>query len=84
MSKPLRQSMPGIAAFIDQMREVFGAEDVDGALRAANEGQPTFCLRAPDGSVLRGVPFPGTAVPVSAPALSLEQMRAREKKGQGV
>jgi len=42
MTKPLRQSMPETAAFIDSMREAFGAEMINAAIKAGIDGQPTF------------------------------------------
>jgi len=42
MTKPLRQSMPATAAFIDSMREAFGAEMINAAIKAGIDGQPTF------------------------------------------
>lgn len=45
MSKPLRLSMPHTAGFIDALREAFGASQIDQAIRAGIEGQPTFWAR---------------------------------------
>lgn len=42
MTKPLRQSMPETAAFIDAMRDAFGADMINAAIRAGIDGQPTF------------------------------------------
>lgn len=42
MTKPLRQSMPETAAFIDAMRDAFGAEMINAAIKAGIDGQPTF------------------------------------------
>jgi hypothetical protein len=42
MTKPLRQTMPETAAFIDAMRDAFGAEMINEAIRAGIDGQPTF------------------------------------------
>jgi hypothetical protein len=40
--KPLRQTMPGVAAFIDELREAFGADAINAAIRAGLDRQPTF------------------------------------------
>lgn len=40
--KPLRLAMPHTAGFIDALREAFGAPQIDQAIRAGIEGQPTF------------------------------------------
>lgn len=45
MSKPLRLSMPHTAGVIDALREAFGASQIDQAIRAGIEGQPTFWAR---------------------------------------
>lgn len=42
MSKPLRDSMPSVAAFIDECRIVFGAEFVNEQIRKGMHGSPTF------------------------------------------
>lgn len=42
MTKPLRQTMPTISAFIDEMREAFGADDINASIKAGMAGQPTF------------------------------------------
>ena len=41
-AKPLRQTMPQTAAFVDFARRVFGTQAVDAAIRAGLDGQPTF------------------------------------------
>jgi len=42
MGKPLRESMPHIAAWVDQLRGAFGDETIDQAIREGMAGQPTF------------------------------------------
>lgn len=42
MAKPLRVEMPLTAAFIDACREAFGALQIDSAIKAGIDGQPTF------------------------------------------
>ncbi len=42
MSKPLRDSMAGVAAFIDECRAVFGAEIINEQIRKGMHGSPTF------------------------------------------
>lgn len=41
--KPMRQAMPTVTAWIDDLRAAFGAEMIDAAIRAGIDGQPTFC-----------------------------------------
>lgn len=42
MSKSLRDEMPQTAAFIDSMRNLFGAESINQQIRAGLNGEPTF------------------------------------------
>lgn len=81
MSKPQRKrdAMPITTAFLEQMKEVFGAADIEAAIAAAKEGQPTFYAR--ENGIEYGTRLPGTAVPVTAPQLSLAQMKAAAQKG---
>ncbi len=41
-TKPLRETMPTVAAFIDEMREAFGAAEINASIKAGMAGQPTF------------------------------------------
>lgn len=40
--KPLRAKMPEVAAFLDSLREAFGPEVIDQAVRQGMRGEPTF------------------------------------------
>lgn len=40
--KPLRLSMPVTSAWIDALRAAFGAPQIDAAIKAGIDGQPTF------------------------------------------
>ena len=40
--KPMRQAMPQVAAWIDDLRLAFGKETIDAAIRAGLDGQQTF------------------------------------------
>lgn len=42
MAKPLRETMPTVAGFIDEMRDAFGAEEINDSIKAGMAGQPTF------------------------------------------
>lgn len=42
MTKPLRESMPETAAFIDALREAFGKEHIDAQIRLGMQGAQTF------------------------------------------
>lgn len=61
-AKPLRQTMPTVAAWIDQLREAFGVEAIDPAIRdgvaggahfyAEEGGQTLGCEAMPDSHVV--------------------------------
>ena len=40
--RPMRETMPTVAAFIDAMRDAFGAQAIDQAIRDGMAGQPGF------------------------------------------
>lgn len=42
MTKPMRQSMPTVAAWIDQARAALGADQINPGIKAGMDGQPTF------------------------------------------
>lgn len=42
MSKPLRDSMPCVASFIDECRAAFGAELINEQIRKGMHGSPAF------------------------------------------
>jgi len=41
----MRTEMPHVAAFVDEMRAVFGADMVNEQIRQGLKGQPTFWAR---------------------------------------
>jgi hypothetical protein len=41
----MREQMPETAAFVDEMRAIFGREHVDGQIRLGMRGQPVFWAR---------------------------------------
>ena len=59
MTKPLRQAMPTVAAFIDDLRDAFGAEHINPIIRAGMDGQPVFHAKEAGHEV-------GTPIPYSA------------------
>lgn len=79
MSKPLRLSMPLTAAFIDDMREAFGADDIDAQIRAAiKDGAPTF--RATEAGHEVGVRLPVPRVEISAADMVIGAYDPRKSK----
>lgn len=69
-SKGLRETMPEIAAWIDRMRDAFGAEVINEAIRAGLAGEPSFH------ALERGVEI-GTPLPASGQAWSAEGVTGR-------
>jgi len=67
MSKTLRLSMPHTAAWIDALRVAFGATQVDSAIRAGIDGQPTF-YASENGQEI------GTQCPPAAHSYSADQL----------
>jgi hypothetical protein len=53
----LRDEMPKVTAFIDDLRAAFGAGEIDGAIRAGLKGRPFFWAR--EGGHELGTPLPG-------------------------
>lgn len=41
-SKPMRQTMPTVAAWVDQLREAFGADTINAAIRNGVAGGAQF------------------------------------------
>lgn len=66
MTRPanMRAAMPKVAAWIDNLRAAFGAEDINAAMRFRVAGQPTFYATEAGHSV--GVPLPAVRREVSA------------------
>jgi hypothetical protein len=54
-AKPLRDTMPATAAWIDDLREAFGKEAIDPPIRAGMAGRP--CFRAVENGIEIGVPL---------------------------
>jgi hypothetical protein len=66
MTKPanMRESMPKVAAWIDDLRSAFGAEDINAAMRFRMAGVPVFY--ASEGGHQVGTPLPAPRAEVSA------------------
>lgn len=57
--KPLRLAMPHTAGFVDALREAYGAPQIDAAIKAGIDGQPTFWARENSQEVGTRAPIPG-------------------------
>lgn len=55
MSQSLRDEMPGVAAFIDDLRSAFGKDEINDQVRAGLKGKPTF--HATENGYEIGTPF---------------------------
>jgi len=42
MSKKMREAMPMVASWVDDLRAAFGQTYIDGAIRAGLQGRPVF------------------------------------------
>ena len=63
--KAARAAMPKVAAWIDDLRAAFGADVIDGQIRAATrDGLPTFYATEAGHRV--GVPLPAARCEISA------------------
>lgn len=56
----MREQMPETAAFIDALREAFGAEAINGQIRRGMKGEPVFHAR--EGGFEIGTPLPPRTV----------------------
>lgn len=77
MSKPLRESMPQVAAFIDELREAFGAEEINAQIKLGMQGAQTF--HASENGIEVGTRF---AEPVKY--ITADQMVIRDKEDAGI
>lgn len=57
MTKPMRLAMPTVARWIDDLRAAWGTEQIDQAIRAGMNGQPTF-YAAENGQQIGSRPSP--------------------------
>lgn len=72
MSGELRQAMPTVASWIDELRAAFGADMIDAAIRAGIAGQRTFYASENGVEVgtkddRRGAGMSGTSIDQPAP-----------------
>ena len=57
--KPMRQAMPTVAAFVDALRAVYGAETIDASILAGIAGMQTFHASENGLTVGSAPPAPG-------------------------
>jgi len=56
----MREAMPETAAFVDMLRDVFGADQVDPSIRAGMRGEPGWFHAVENGHEL-GTPIDGVS-----------------------
>lgn len=61
MSKPMREAMPTVAAWIDELRETFGADTINAAIRNGVGGGDHF-YASENGQQVGSVGLAGRAV----------------------
>lgn len=73
-SGSLRSAMPGITAWVDELRAAFGRETIDKQIRRGMRGDPVFYAEENGHRI-------GTPTPVSKQALVLPARKAELSKG---
>ncbi|MEO7579928.1 MAG: hypothetical protein ABIT83_20150 [Massilia sp.] len=73
----MREQMPGVAVWIDGMREAFGAASIDGAIRRGMRGEPGAFYATENGLTVGTAPLP-KAKPVEWVATGREAMLNRQ------
>lgn len=76
-AKPLRDSMPTVAAWIDELREAFGADSVNASIKAGMAGQPMFWASERGQEV--GCRAAGSVFSVSGDALGVAAKSSKSK-----
>ncbi len=74
--KPLRDSMPTVAAWIDELRDAFGADGINAAIRAGLRGADSFYAEEA-GQQIGNPAMPGS-VSLGADQLVLQPAEKRE------
>jgi len=79
MSRPgnLRREMPETAAFIDALREAFGAPQINAAIKAGIDGSGTF-YASENGREIGSLPLPPT-FSISGDDLLAHRIMSQEK-----
>lgn len=80
-NKPLRQTMPTVAGWIDDLRAAFGPEMINAAIRAGIDGQPTFHAKENGQSI--GTPRSSTKNATATPCCNLCAHYARPGMSAG-
>ncbi len=71
--------MPMVTTWIDDLRAAFGADIIDGQIRAATrDGLPTFCASEAGRSI--GVPMPARGTAISLADMVIESTQAKATK----
>lgn len=79
--KPMRDAMPTVAAWIDELRAAFGVDAVDTSIRAGMAGLPLFHARENGLEVGTPIPYdPDKTVSLADIALKTDEPRQPKKR----
>ena len=72
--KNMRAAMPEVTAWIDGLRDAFGADDINAAIKAGMSGVPGFCAREAGHAV--GTPPSQRGTDISADQLVIRRPKS--------
>lgn len=75
----MRAEMPGVAAWIDELRRVFGRDEIDAQIRRGMRGEPTFYAYENGHAI--GTPIPKPDPPPARPVGRRRVVAAHESGG---
>lgn len=75
--KPLRESMPQTAAFIDELRAAFGAEEINAQIKLGMQGAETFY--ASENGIEAGTRFREPLKYITADKMAIREKSTKEK-----
>lgn len=79
--RPMRQAMPTVAAWVDGLRQVFGADGINGRMKQGMAGEPVFYACENGRELGMKGPDVGWVVPV-LPLPVQPEIRARKRGAQ--
>ena len=74
----MREKMPLVSEFVDEMRAVFGADQINASIKAGMNGEPRFFARENGHQI--GTPSTPPALSVRADALGLPGAASKAKQ----
>ena len=83
MSQNLRAEMPTVAAWIDELREAFGADQINPQIKAGIDGQPTFWARENGQEIGTRAPYDANkAIDMSDTVVSSKNATAAQRESR--